>query len=75
MMTFIEGLQRLLQTSDQLPTLPAVVFQLHAALNDEDVSAAQVAAIIERDVALTARLLRVANSAAFPGWAASSERR
>jgi HD-like signal output (HDOD) protein len=64
-MTFIEGLQRLLQTSDQLPTLPAVVFQLHAALNDEDVSATQVAAIIERDVALTARLLRAANSAAF----------
>jgi HD-like signal output (HDOD) protein len=63
--TFIEGLQRLLKTGDQLPTLPTVVFQLHAALDDENVTTSQVAAIIERDVALTARLLRAANSAAF----------
>lgn len=65
MTTFIEGLQRLLKTGDQLPTLPTVVFQLHAALDDENVTTSQVAAIIERDVALTARLLRAANSAAF----------
>jgi HD-like signal output (HDOD) protein len=55
----------LLAKGENLPTLPMLVFQLHRVLDDERAGAGQVAGIIERDPALTARLLRAANSAAF----------
>jgi HD-like signal output (HDOD) protein len=61
----INGMRELLAKGENLPTLPTVVFQLHKVLDDEHAGAANVAAIIERDPALTARLLRTANSAAF----------
>jgi putative nucleotidyltransferase with HDIG domain len=62
---FIQELNELLRRKQDLPTLPDVVFQLHAALEDENVSQGQIAAIIDRDPALTARMLRVGNSALF----------
>lgn len=62
----VNGMRALLANGENLPTLPTVVFQLHRVLLDEDhTGAAEVAAIIERDPSLTARLLRAANSAAF----------
>ncbi len=61
----IQGMRDLLARGKDLPTLPTVVFQLHKALDNEMVSDREVAAIIERDPALTGRLLRAANSAAF----------
>lgn len=61
----INGMRDLLERGDNLPTLPTVVFQLHRVLDDEHAGANEVAAIIEKDPALTARLLRAANSAAF----------
>jgi HD-like signal output (HDOD) protein len=61
----INGMRDLLARGENLPTLPTVVFQLHRVLDDERAGAADVAGIIERDPALTARLLRAANSAAF----------
>jgi HD-like signal output (HDOD) protein len=61
----INGMRALLAKGENLPTLPTVVFQLHQVLDDENAGAADVAAIIEHDPALTARLLRAANSAAF----------
>jgi len=61
----INGMRDLLARGENLPTLPTVVFQLHRVLDDEHVGARDVAQIIERDPALTARLLRTANSAAF----------
>jgi len=64
---FIEGLQGLLKSGTQLPTLPTIVFQVHAVLDDDRKGAADVAALIERDPALTARLLRAANSAFYAG--------
>lgn len=63
--SFIMGLQDLLKSGKQLPTLPVLVFQLHAALDRDNVSAREIVNLIERDPALTARLLRAANSAAF----------
>ena len=62
---FIEGLQGLLKSGTQLPTLSTVVFQVHAVLDDDRKGAADVAAVIERDPALTTRLLRAANSALY----------
>jgi len=61
----INGMRDLLAKGDNLPTLPTVVFQLHRVLDNERAGAGDVAGIIERDPALTARLLRAANSAAF----------
>jgi HD-like signal output (HDOD) protein len=61
----INGMRDLLERGDNLPTLPTVVFQLHRVLDDENAGASEVAAIIEKDPALTARLLRAANSAAY----------
>jgi HD-like signal output (HDOD) protein len=61
----INGMRNLLARGENLPTLPTVVFQLHQVLDNEMVGAADVAGVIERDPALTARLLRAANSAAF----------
>ncbi len=61
----INGMRDLLARGENLPTLPTVVFQLHKVLDSETAGANDVAGIIERDPALTARLLRAANSAAF----------
>lgn len=46
----------------RLPSLPAVVMELLASLNDDNVDAATLANKIARDQALVARLLRIANS-------------
>lgn len=48
-----------------LPALPKNYHDLVAEIENENSSAASVGAIIERDVAMTARLLQVANSAHY----------
>lgn len=55
----------ILERLDELPSLPTVYHRARAALDDPDSSLESVAAIIETDPALTARLLRVANSALY----------
>jgi HD-like signal output (HDOD) protein len=49
----------------KLPTISEVARQLIKTLNDDNVSVAEVRNIIARDPALTAKLLRLANSAQF----------
>lgn len=49
----------------RLPTISEVAHALIATLDNEDASAKTVAAIIARDPALTAKLMRLANSARF----------
>ena len=49
----------------QLPSLPQAVLDVMRLLGDEDASTADIAACIERDQALTARTLRIANSAFY----------
>ena len=49
----------------KLPTMSEVAQALVKTLNDEDASVGQVGAIIARDPALAAKLLRLANSAQF----------
>lgn len=51
--------------SVKLPVMSEVAHALIRTLNDEDASGPQVAAIIAKDSALTAKLLRLANSASF----------
>lgn len=49
----------------RLPTISEVAQALIATLDDEDASASSISAIIARDPALTAKLMRLANSARF----------
>lgn len=49
----------------EVPTLPTVVTQALTALQDPDSDAASVQKVIARDPAISAKLLRVANSAFF----------
>lgn len=58
-------LKHLIDQPGKLPTVPKVGLQLIASLSDEDVSVAQLVALLALDPVLSARLLRLANSAYF----------
>jgi HD-like signal output (HDOD) protein len=58
-------LQQTLGGIDSLPSLPQLYASLTAALADPDVSLRQVARIIEQDVAMSSKVLQLANSAFF----------
>ena len=64
-MSFSDDLKDLLRRGTDLPTLPDVVIELRKALDDEMTGDARIADIIERDPAVTSKLLRVANSVAY----------
>jgi HD-like signal output (HDOD) protein len=49
----------------KLPSMPEVAHQLIRTLNDDDAGVKEVSAIIAKDPALSAKLLRLANSAQF----------
>ncbi len=56
--------QRVLDV-DSLPSPPALVAELLSLTSREDVRISEIAALIERDPALSAKLLKLCNSAAF----------
>lgn len=56
---------RILDSLKNLPTLPNSVFQLQQVLQDERSSVADMERVVRPDPALTANLLRLANSAYF----------
>lgn len=58
-------LKSLTDQPNKLPTIPKVVQQLIASFNSEDISATEIARLIAGDPALSAKLLRLANSAYF----------
>jgi len=62
----------LVRNMPHLSSLPAVVQELEARLNDPSAGMHEYGQIIEKDTALAAKLLRIANSA-FYGFASSIE--
>jgi len=50
-----------------LPSLPDIVFKVASLLNDPSASGERIAEMVGKDPALSARFLRMANSAYFPG--------
>ena len=56
------SLQRIARDIEQLKPLPTNVLRVVRALNDPDVSASTVADLVSLDQALTANILRLANS-------------
>lgn len=55
-------LRRRLETMTRIPTIPYVISQVLAAVDNENLSASALAKMIERDQTLTMRVLTVANS-------------
>jgi HD-like signal output (HDOD) protein len=64
-MPFTEELDSLLKKGKDLPTLPDIVLELRAALDDDMTSDRTIADIINRDPVITGKLLRLANSAVY----------
>jgi HD-like signal output (HDOD) protein len=58
-------LEKLISSGRHLPTLPSLVLQVQRALANEMSGLRDIGLVIERDPALSTRVLRVANSAAF----------
>lgn len=56
------NIERLIETIDQIPTLPIVSRQIMFLLEDKDVSIKKIARLIEKDQALVTKILKVANS-------------
>lgn len=63
---FVSNLARDLSRDDfDLPGYPAVVIELQRSLGDPDTSVQDIVKLVNREPALAARLVRLANSAAF----------
>ena len=65
---FVESVREdFLANKIYLPTLPALALEALIVINDVDSSAADLEKVISRDAALTARLIRYANSPLYRG--------
>jgi len=61
------GLQAMLDTIDDLPTIPEVLFRILKVLDDPGSGAGDLAEVVRLDAPLTARILRLANSPYYAG--------
>jgi len=61
----VEGAQALAENAEKLASFPEVAFRVDEVLADDKSSASDIGALIEPDPALSAALLRIANSAAY----------
>lgn len=55
----------LLRRDIKLPTLPSIFYEINEALSDPESSVTHIAALVDKDTALAARLLKLANSAFY----------
>jgi len=60
-----ERLKNLVSSIDSLPSLPETYARLQEVINDPDSGLGEVAAIIEHDLAMSAKVLQLVNSAFF----------
>ncbi len=63
--TINERYRRFIEQIDSLPSLPAIVTRLIQVVNSPDTSAEDAAKLIQKDPALTTKMLRLANSAFY----------
>ncbi len=59
------SLKKVISGIDALPSLPELYAELREAIHNPDISIAEVAAIIERDIGMSAKVLQLVNSAFF----------
>jgi putative nucleotidyltransferase with HDIG domain len=57
--------RRVIENIDHLPSLPSIVAKLLKVVNSPDTSAEDAAELIEKDPALTSKMIRLANSAFY----------
>lgn len=57
--------ERLVEKLNDLPTLPTVVYELNAIINNPMSSLGKIESIMEKDQAITTKVLRMANSAYY----------
>lgn len=57
--------QEILAASKSLPAAPQIMSRLHTMLTDVNSGLSEIAALLRRDAALTARILSIANSPAY----------
>lgn len=60
-----ERLQKLISQMDRLPSIPTLYTQIVELLQDPQVTIEEVGAIIGRDIGMTAKILKLVNSAFF----------
>ncbi len=60
-----DKIKEIVSRIESLPSLPDIYLRLQQALVSPDVSVAEVAAIIKKDVAMSAKVLQLVNSAFF----------
>lgn len=60
-----EEVRRIIGAIDQLPSVPALYRELQESLKDEDISTQVLGDIIARDMGMTAKILKLVNSAFF----------
>jgi HD-like signal output (HDOD) protein len=61
-----QAISKVINTFDRIPTLPRIYQEFLAAIN-RDAAPREIAAVIEKDLILTTRLLHVTNSAFYGG--------
>ena len=61
----VEQIHRTIQELRDLPTLPAIALEVRRLAADPNINMGDIVAVIEEDVALTSRILRIANSAYY----------
>ena len=61
----LENVAALVRRLGSLPALPDTVYRMRAAMQDQNVSMPDVVKIVQTDPAITAKILSVANSAAY----------
>ena len=61
----LRRIAQLVEEIGEIPTLPNVIHAISEVVNDPDSSAADLAKVILADVGLSAKILKLANSAAF----------
>jgi HD-like signal output (HDOD) protein len=57
--------KRIIGSIDRLPSVPALYQQLNKALENEDVSTQDIGDIVQQDMGMTAKILKLVNSAFF----------
>jgi len=60
-----ERIAKIIEDVDSLPSLPSIVMKLIEVVNSSDSSAEDAAELIEKDPALTSKMIRLANSAFY----------
>ncbi len=64
----VEELNKILDSIQDIPTLPSIANKVIQVINDPQSNSKAIADIIKNDPALTARLLKIGNSAYYAGY-------